>query len=167
MSLRLILTRHAKSCWSDPSMEDHARPLNRRGETSAAAIGKWLTARGYVPEVALVSSSERTKQTWELVSQAFDAPPQARFLDALFHAEPDVLMDHLRRAGAGCVMLIAHNPGIAFLARGLVRQLPEDARFERYPTAATAVIDFRAEDWGKVGWNSGEVTDLAFARDLI
>ncbi len=167
MTLRLILTRHAKSSWSDPTMEDHDRPLNRRGEASATAVGQWLAARGYLPEAALVSSSRRTKQTWALISQAFDSAPEAVFHDALFHAEPDVLMKHLRRAEAGCVMLIAHNPGIAFFAQGLVRQMPGDARFERYPTAATAVIDFKAEGWGKVGWNSGEIRDLVFARDLI
>ena len=27
---RLILTRHAKSSWDDPALEDHDRPLNAR-----------------------------------------------------------------------------------------------------------------------------------------
>jgi len=77
MTLRLILTRHAKSSWTDPSVEDRDRPLNTRGEKSARAVGKWLAKRGHVPELALVSSSERTRQTWRLVARAFDAAPAA------------------------------------------------------------------------------------------
>ena len=77
MTLRLILTRHAKSSWASPTMDDHARPLNRRGESSAKAIGAWLAAQGYVPELALVSSATRTRETWALIAEAFDPVPEA------------------------------------------------------------------------------------------
>lgn len=167
MTLRLILTRHAKSSWGNPAMEDHARPLNRRGEKSARAVGKWIEKKGHVPDEALVSSSERTRQTWDLVSKAFKATPAVTFSDALYHAEPAVMMEILRTAQAQNVMMIAHNPGIAFFAQGLVATLPGDARFERYPTTATAVIEFDAPDWEAVTWNTGRVADLVFARDLI
>ena len=167
MTLRLILTRHAKSSWADPSTDDHDRPLNKRGEKSARAVGAWLAKHGYVPELALVSSSARTRQTWDLVSKAFDPAPEAVFSQAFYLAEPAALMDGLRKAPVRSVMMIAHNPGIAFFAQGLVDQLPGDARFEQFPTAATAVIDFDAPDWAAVTWNSGRVTDLVFARDLI
>jgi len=167
MTLRLILTRHAKSSWADPSMDDHARPLNKRGVKSATAVGQWLAMRGYVPDLALVSSSERTRKTWTLIAKQFDDAPKAAYRDELFHAEPEVLMERLRGAGAECVMMIAHNPGIAFFAQGLVAALPGDSRFERFPTAATAVIEFEAPDWSRIAWNTGTVTDLVFARDLI
>jgi len=167
MTLRLILTRHAKSSWGDPAMEDHERPLNRRGAKSARAVGKWVKKRGYVPEVALVSSSERTRQTWALMSKAFKPTPEVLFRDELYHAEPNEMLDELRKAPAPCVMMVGHNPGTAFFAQGLVAALPGDARFERFPTAATAVIDFDVEDWGAVAWNTGRVTDLVFARDLF
>jgi phosphohistidine phosphatase len=167
MTLRLILTRHAKSSWAAPTMDDHERPLNQRGVRSAEAIGAWLAAQGHVPEVALVSSSTRTRQTWSLISHAFDPEPRVRFSDALYHGEPNTLMQALQGAEGSCVMLIAHNPGIAYFAQGLVAALPGDARFERYPTGATAVIDFDAPDWAGVVWNTGRVTALAFPRDLI
>ena len=167
MTLRLILTRHAKSSWASPTMDDHARPLNRRGESSAKAIGAWLAAEGYVPELALVSSATRTRETWALIAEAFDPVPEARFVDALYHAEPNTLLQQLHAAEAQSVMMIAHNPGIAFFAQGLVAALPGDARFERYPTGATAVIDFDAPDWASVTWNTGTVAGLAFPRDLI
>ncbi len=42
MTLRLILIRHAKSSWSDPFADDHARVLNARGQDSAKAVGEWM-----------------------------------------------------------------------------------------------------------------------------
>lgn len=167
MTLRLILMRHAKSAWGNLSLDDHDRPLNARGEKSARAVGQWLAERGHVPDRALVSSSRRTRETWAIVAQAFDAVPEVTFEDALYLAEPDALMAALRAARGSSVMMIAHNPGIAYFAQGLVRALPGDARFERYPTAATAVIDFAVPDWATVTWNVGTVTDLVFARDLV
>ncbi len=167
MTLRLILTRHAKSSWGDPSIDDHDRPLDERGEKSARAVGKWLAKRGYLPELALVSSSLRTRQTWDLVARAFDPTPGVKIIPSLYHAEPAVLMSALHHADTDNVMMIAHNPGIAFFAQGLVSALPGDGRFERYPTAATAVIDFEAPDWASIAWSTGRVTDLVFARDLV
>ena len=35
----ILLLRHAKSAWSDLALSDHDRPLNRRGERAAKAIG--------------------------------------------------------------------------------------------------------------------------------
>ena len=49
MTLRLILTRHAKSGWDDPDLEDFDRPLTERGRRSAAAIGRWLGRRAIGP----------------------------------------------------------------------------------------------------------------------
>ena len=53
MTCRLILIRHAKSSWDDPMADDHARVLNGRGRASAAAIGGWLAAKSYLPDVVL------------------------------------------------------------------------------------------------------------------
>jgi len=47
MLSHLLLMRHAKSSWSDGSLSDHQRPLNKRGNKAALAVGEALTARGY------------------------------------------------------------------------------------------------------------------------
>lgn len=72
---RLILMRHAKSSWADPGQPDHDRPLNDRGIDAAARVGKWLRARGYRPDQALVSTVARAQQTWAGVAEALDHPP--------------------------------------------------------------------------------------------
>ena len=48
MRTRLIVMRHAKSSWSDASLDDHDRPLNKRGRRDAPRIAQELHDRdGY------------------------------------------------------------------------------------------------------------------------
>jgi phosphohistidine phosphatase len=45
----LLLLRHAKSDWDDPSLRDFDRPLAARGKRDAPEIGKALRKRGPFP----------------------------------------------------------------------------------------------------------------------
>jgi phosphohistidine phosphatase len=74
---RLMLLRHAKSD-RPPGIADHDRPLNRRGRDEAPLIGTYLAHNGLVPDRVLCSTSERTRETWELVAGSLaDAVPPA------------------------------------------------------------------------------------------
>ncbi len=56
--------RHAKSSWNKP-VSDHERALNGRGRASAQAMGNWLHENDFLPKEALISSSKRTRETFE------------------------------------------------------------------------------------------------------
>jgi len=58
----LVLVRHAKSSWSDPSLEDKDRPLNERGKRDAPAMGKRLADAGVKPDLILSSSARRARK---------------------------------------------------------------------------------------------------------
>ena len=70
----LILLRHAKSDWStgDP---DHERPLAARGVRQAPEAGRWLAAHLDRIDLAVVSTAERARRTWSLVSAELGAVP--------------------------------------------------------------------------------------------
>ena len=70
---RLMLLRHAKAV-PQGSMADEERPLAVRGRRDTPLIGKFAVSRGLVPDLALVSSSVRTRVTWELFAAAFASP---------------------------------------------------------------------------------------------
>ncbi|MDX5350025.1 MAG: histidine phosphatase family protein [Paracoccaceae bacterium] len=164
---RLILTRHAKSSWDDPMMPDHDRPLNERGKAAAADLGQWLASRDYVPGEVLCSDALRTRKTFSGVAPALPATPVLELKPALYHAGPDVMMAVLRHAKADVVMMIGHNPGIAEFAARLVAHPPASPDFQRYPTGATLVVDFDAEDWGAVAFGSGVVVDFIVPREIV
>ena len=142
MSKRVILIRHAKSSWGEPSLDDHERPLNARGRASAPAIGKWLKTRGETPDIMLVSTAKRTIETANLIRDAWPSAPDMTTADSLYLAAPQTMLDVLQKTDAPCIALVAHNPGIALLARGLLNEAPDHPRFIDYPTGATTVIDF-------------------------
>ncbi len=165
-TLRLILTRHAKSSWDDPTMADHDRPLNARGLRSAGLVGEWLASRGDVPDEVLCSDALRTRQTWERLAPHLGANPGVKLKPALYHAGPDVMLAVLRGAKAPVVMMLGHNPGIAEFAQRLLAQPPVDPEFQRYPTGATAVVTFEQTSWDQVAFGTGALLDFLAPRSL-
>jgi phosphohistidine phosphatase len=163
---RLILMRHAKSSWADPSHRDLDRPLNKRGRRASELMGGWLKRKGYLPGHALVSTARRTQETWAGVVAAAGAAPTT-YVPELYHAGPETILDVLRGAPeAERVLVLGHQPGIGMFARRVVAEAPDDAGFHKYPTAATAIIDFEVPHWADIGWESGRLVDFMVPRRL-
>jgi len=139
---RLHLLRHAKSDRGE-GVEDHERPLSRRGREAARQVGKSLPAALGAIDLVLCSTSVRTRETAELVLSGFAVPPPIRFEDALYLAGRAALMQRLRQLdeSVGAVMVIGHNPGLHELALALASA--GSPRYEalasgKFPTTARA-----------------------------
>ena len=167
MALTLILTRHAKSSWSDPTIDDFDRSLNQRGRNAAPAVASWLVARGYLPDIVLVSGARRTVETWQRMAPVMPETATMESMPALYHAGSDIILGVLKAQTPPTVALIAHNPGIAEFAERIVKSPPKHPSFQRYPTAATMVIKFDEASWSQIGWGQGKVLDFTVPRDLI
>lgn len=159
---RLILMRHAKSSWDSPTLSDHERALNSRGQRSARALGDWLRAQDHVPDQALVSSARRTQET--MAGLRLGMTPD--LLPQLYHASDSQMLDALRAARGDRVLMIGHNPGIADFAATLVARAPDHPRFHDYPTCATLVVAFDVPDWSCAAPGGGQVIDFVIPRDL-
>lgn len=46
----ILILRHAKSSWKDPDVNDHDRPLNKRGKRDAPHMGELLQDKHLVPD---------------------------------------------------------------------------------------------------------------------
>ncbi len=167
MSLKLILTRHAKSSWSDPTLEDFDRPLNGRGRRSATAIGQWLTENDHVPGEIVHSGARRTVDTWSGISAELPDHAAMRSDPALYHSSAPSLLAVLRGLSAQTGMIIGHNPGIAEFADQIVADRVDHPRFGDFPTCATAIIAFDANKWSDVDWGQGELLDFILPRELL
>jgi len=138
----LLLLRHAKSSWVDPTLPDHDRPLASRGRRDAKRIAKHLTGLEFEPELVLCSSAVRTRETLELVRPAL-GNSKVLFEDGLYGASSDELLARIRVVpdAVGSVMLIGHNPGLEQLALLLASSGDELRRLEtKFPTAALATL---------------------------
>ena len=162
MTRTLILMRHAKSSWDDASLDDHSRHLNGRGQRSAKTLGNWLRKQGLQPDQAIVSSSVRTRETFA----GLNLPLDAEFTDALYHANSAEIQMVLEMASGQTVLVIGHNPDISEFAAEMVAKPPKHARFDGFPTGATAVIRFDIDDWDQVEPGTGQVLEFVIPREL-
>jgi phosphohistidine phosphatase len=148
---RLILMRHGKAEQHAASGGDFERALAPRGQGDAALMGKVLAQAGLAPDMALVSSARRTRETWEAVSPAFSAARVA-FRRDLYHAEAQDVLAAIRddAPDRGAVMVVGHNPGLHELALRLAMGGPADpaqlARLRgKFPTSTVAVFTIEAD----------------------
>lgn len=125
----LILMRHAKAVKGGEAPSDEARQLAPRGRRDAAAAGEALAAEGLVPDVALISTSARTRETAEIALG--DLQIERRFEEALYHAAPHGIWDAFASSEAARVLIVGHNPGMAELAADLIAQAHDASRLAR------------------------------------
>ncbi|MBV8914948.1 MAG: histidine phosphatase family protein [Acetobacteraceae bacterium] len=118
---QLLLLRHGKSSWQDKELPDHSRPLNARGRAAAASMRKVMEDLGLAPDLVLVSSALRTRQTLEALEPWADTP-LVEPMDSLYLADAPTLLRALRgvKETVRSVLLIGHNPGLHDLAVRLV-----------------------------------------------
>lgn len=143
---RLILMRHAEAERASGSGDDRDRVLSARGRADATLMGRALAAKGLRPDLALVSTAARTRQTWELAHEAF-GDVDVREQDALYNAGGETLRQAVEAAedDAGCLLLVAHNPGVHLLAvEYLIESAASPAVLDRmsggFPTGAAAIF---------------------------
>jgi len=139
----LLVLRHAKSSWSDPALDDHERPLNKRGRRDAPRMGALVREHGLIPDVVVSSDAVRARLTAEAVVEAARYEGEILLDQRLYAASPDDIISLLRtvREKAESVMIVGHNPGLEELVAQLSGE-PQDL-----PTAALAQIVLPIDRW--------------------
>lgn len=159
---RLLLLRHAKSSWDDPSLTDHDRPLAPRGRKAARRIGEHLRREQIPIALVLCSSARRARETLDLV-----APPgESRFESQLYGATAAELIARLRRVpdDIDAVMLIGHEPSIRDLAVSLSGPGSELAD-RKFPTAGLAMLTFTGR-WDALAPEHAKLTAFVTPKEL-
>ena len=139
----LLVLRHAKSSWSDPALDDHERPLNKRGRRDAPRMGELVRQCELIPDVVLSSDAVRARLTAEAVAEAARYAGDILLDPHLYMAGPADILSLLAtlRDTAETVMIVGHNPGL--------EKLVEQLTGERHdlPTAALAQIGLPIDQW--------------------
>src|SRR5262249_19758866 len=106
----LYLLRHAKSDWSDTSLTDHDRPLNKRGKRAPAGVVAHVA--GWNVDLVVCSTARRARQTAKPVIAALDCPVQ--YDPSVYLAAVEDLFAVVRALpdDAERVMLVGHNPSL-------------------------------------------------------
>ena len=135
--MKLILMRHTEANYGF-NLEDHERNLSDKGQCDAHKLGRWLTAQRHQPTRALISDAKRTQQTFT----GLNFKCEAVILPDLYLAPPENLTLATASIDTECLLILAHNPGIAELAIKISTPEPTHPQFLDYPPGATLVLSY-------------------------
>lgn len=164
---RLLLLRHAKSSWDDPSIEDFHRPLNEKGKCTAPLMAAHIKDQGISWDKCLCSPSTRTKATWAYIRAKGQ---RALFPKELYLATSTRIMNLLGEKGgqANSILIIGHNPGLHELCLLLAKKGERlDLLHKKFPTAALAVLECDIGSWDGLTPGCATLCHYVRPKDLL
>ena len=107
---RVYVLRHAQA---QSGLKDHSRELTQYGRLQAQMMGQWLRLNLHNLDLAIVSSSRRTVQTFDGLDLGIDSLVD----DRAYNADSNQLTQLVNELGSGheSVLLVGHNPGVTEL----------------------------------------------------
>ena len=116
--MKLYFLRHGKADWPDWDKPDDERPLTKDGKREMTRIANFLRELKVKPARIISSPLPRALQTAEIAAAALEVElRQDRALAKGFTATK--LRALLKRAGAGDLMIVGHDPDFTANIRAL------------------------------------------------
>jgi phosphohistidine phosphatase len=116
----LLLLRHGHAERDDGS-PDRSRHLDERGREESEAAGRFATQ--WLPELALVSETVRTRETFDHFCRGLGQPVEVQYLEELYRADDGRLQHVLATVppdDVSSVLLVGHDPVISDLSKQLL-----------------------------------------------
>jgi phosphohistidine phosphatase len=151
----IVLVRHAKSSWKDPSLDDFDRPLNKRGKKNAPFMGEKLKDRQIMPDLILSSPAKRARKTAISIAKTIEYPKKKILFDEnMYHADTRYLYELVKNLNDEneTIMLFGHNPSFNDFADMLLK----NNLTNNIPTTGVYCIRFHVNQWKKVQEGKGE-----------
>ncbi|MER3499178.1 MAG: phosphohistidine phosphatase [Chitinophagaceae bacterium] len=144
----LLLIRHAKSSWDDPSQPDFERPLNERGKRDAPEMAKKIKKKVQID--AFVSSpAKRAKKTCQAFAEAFKFnKDNIIYKDELYEAIEENFLNVIESFDDDLetVAVFSHNPGITDFAN----LLSDEVRIDNMPTCSVFAVKLHTNRWADI-----------------
>jgi phosphohistidine phosphatase len=159
----IILFRHGKSDWDAPFGSDHERPLAARGRKAADSMGRFLSEKGEVPELAISSTAVRARDTLDRAVRAGDWSCEIALSSDLYLPSSYTLLEILQQQSdvVSSVMLVGHQPAWSETLSLLVG----GGNFH-FPTAAMARVDVDIARWADVDFGLGRMRWMVTPKEL-
>ncbi len=160
----LLVLRHAKSSWKDDSLDDHDRPLNKRGKKTAPRMGELIAKTGVIPDLILSSTAKRAESTAKRAAKSMGYKGPIIYESELYMADPEAYLSAIRRyaQAQSRVMVIGHNPGLEYLVASITDTAP------RLPTGALAELELAIDSWEELSRHiTGQLSNLWLPRELF
>lgn len=158
--LELMLLRHAKSDWDSGALDDHSRPLSKRGVRSAQRMGEVVRDLGIVPDLVVSSTAARARSTAELARLAGGWDSRLVLEDALYGASVMTTLAVAKDHGGDTtrLMLVGHEPTTSMTIRHFT------ASVATVKTATCALIELHTASWDDIETSRGSLLTLLQPR---
>ena len=116
----LLLLRHGHA-HSDDGSPDRQRHIDKRGRRESKAAG--VAARRWVPDLALVSETVRTRETFDQFCEGLGQVVDVRYMEELYRSTVSMLRRQVATvpsAEISTVLLVGHDPTISELSEELL-----------------------------------------------
>lgn len=161
---RLTLIRHAKSDWSDATLNDFDRPLNNRGKKAAPLMGSRLAGRSDCPEQIISSPAKRARKTAQLIARELGMEKDdIIYCEEIFEARSKTLIKLLGDLKEPeHLALVGHNPGLTDLGQWLCAQAPD-----WLPTCGMLTLDLDIDEWSEVDRECATLVDYDYPKKAV
>lgn len=159
----LYLVRHAKSSWSDSSLSDRDRPLNKRGRRSAPDMGRRLAAQNQLPDLIISSPAKRANSTARKIAKEVGYDRSKIVTDEnMYFSGTGSMLEMLENVDDryDSVMIVGHNPAMTTLMNML-----SGSSVDNMPTCAVALIDFPIMSWSDLHSADGQLLTYDFPKN--
>ena len=151
---RLYLLRHADSPGM-PGVKDIDRELSAVGIEQAFALGQYMKAKNFVPDMVLCSAAHRTRVTLDGVLQHIDVT-NVKYLPILYTGDVGNYLEQIQECDDlyKSILVVAHIPNIYNLA-ALLAKVDDGALAQRlatggYAPATLSVMDVPVDKWTQI-----------------
>lgn len=161
----LTIIRHAKSSWSDMSLSDIDRPLNKRGLKSAPVMGQVLKSRGIQFDSVFTSRARRAHDTIKLICRELDFPAtDIKVSEDLYTFGYHDVLEFIYQIDneLNDIAIGGHNPACHSLFFLLTNR-----NLAKYPTCAVARIKFEINSWSEIAPSKGELVFYEIPRNHL
>lgn len=160
----LFLIRHAKSSWSDPSLKDFDRPLNKRGKKDAPRMGERLLKKNLKPDLILSSPANRAINTAKEIAQKLEYPLELIQENQIIYGANATEMIQLlcaTKPNVKRLFVFGHNPTISSLAEALSNEPLGDI-----PTCAVVALKFPFESWEYLSMGTADLWFYDYPKNI-
>ena len=146
----VLILRHAKSSWKHADVNDHDRPLNKRGKRDAPHMGELLQNEHLVPDLIISSTAKRASSTAKTVANAAGYEGDIALNQSLYAAAPTAYIDVLHDLSNeyARVLMIGHNPGLEQLVNML------SGEEHTMPTCSLVHAQLRINSWTEIDYKT-------------
>ena len=146
--LNLYVMRHSKSSWNARNIDDFERPLSNRGRKDIKLIIAFLKKKKITFDLAYVSSSKRTKQTFKILKKDISFK-KIIYSKKFYLCSKNIILNTIRNTKKKYknILIVNHEPCCKNLVLKLIKKNKLFFINQKFKTSAIAKLVFNIKKW--------------------